>query len=335
MKFIVLACSLALAACGTNTVTYIYVDAANGTDTAADDLGVDTTAPDTTAPDTADDAVPDDTGLNDAVDPADTADPPDATADTSGPDVQPTGTCGEFFACASNCSPMDASCGTSCAAERSPTAAAQVAAFQQCLAVKGCNLAETDKEYLACIDEFCYEPYFACFSTPGGLDCAGLASCFAKCPVDDPSTPGVNEAVDCKNDCYLAASYQGNMDLVNFKLCVWDACPVCKKAKPTPAEVDQCNTCMYGAMKGACKTLNDTCTPAGTNGCKALRECLTACTDQECYQGCTAAATLKAQAMWNDFKDCVVAACPDWGEACMESATTGACKANLDACLAD
>jgi hypothetical protein len=39
--------------------------------------------------------------------------------------------------------------------------------------------------------------------------------------------------------------------------------------------------------------------------------------------------------MWNDFKDCVVAACPDWGEACMESATTGACKANLDACLAD
>jgi hypothetical protein len=85
----------------------------------------------------------------------------------------------------------------------------------------------------------------------------------------------------------------------------------------------------------------------GTQTCAAVLACAMTCTDQACAQTCTAKASSAAQPFWTAFTDCVAGQCwTDAGacvtaptsaacQACGNTAATGVCKPQFDACAAN
>jgi hypothetical protein len=154
------------------------------------------------------------------------------------------------------------------------------------------------------------------------LTCLDLTECLVACP---------DEA--CGNNCFAAASPQAVSDRKAFEDCIDTECPQCG----TPTE---CAPCWNTALAGACKALGELCLsePTGTDPCATVLACVKGCSDVACGNACADTARSDARVLFDALGQCVGGQCPDlqgpmWTP-CVETATAGACKTQVDACAA-
>lgn len=92
-----------------------------------------------------------------------------------------------------------------------------------------------------------------------------------------------------------------------------------------------CGTCAVGAWcdnNGLCQT------QGGPQTCEEIDSCIGTCgDDQTCAQACYDTADPSAQALYEDIVDCILAECPDWDSACINTAIAGACLTPYEACF--
>ncbi|MBM4389155.1 MAG: hypothetical protein FJ088_15555, partial [Deltaproteobacteria bacterium] len=74
--------------------------------------------------------------------------------------------CKEFWVCVGECpqGTQGEACVADCQAQMTSDAAMQVQALGGCLQNNGCYDKPTDDEFYACLEEFCLDEYFMCFS---------------------------------------------------------------------------------------------------------------------------------------------------------------------------
>jgi hypothetical protein len=264
--------------------------------------------------------------------------PPEAETDMPGDETSCT-QCGDFYDCIAEC-PTGAggkTCRDDCLAQMCPYDRAEMQGFLDCVDAHGCMDAQTDPEYAACIEQYCLDEYFDCFSGCGYLTCGDLESCLESCPWDDPGTAEVNEYALCTKDCTINACNEATQDFQAFHDCLDAACPACATAIPGSPGETGCNACQgpIVAKGGSCRAQWEKCAPHGTKTCAEVVACLDPCTDEWCAHGCHGSGTFTAQDLAQLFADCVFAACADGSPACTEATKTAACKTEWDACATD
>ncbi|AWV90499.1 hypothetical protein DN745_14650 [Bradymonas sediminis] len=142
-----------------NTADVVDEDTTSDPDTTTEP---DTTEPDTTEPDTTEP----DTGSND------TPVPDHSDKSTEG------STCEELATCQDLCEPTDTGCNDTCVNAASELALAQMNDVIQCV-TDNCSGAA---DQLACINEYCFSIFTACFTTADGV-------CLADCDATNPNDP--------------------------------------------------------------------------------------------------------------------------------------------------
>jgi len=246
--------------------------------------------------------------------------------------------CKTYYSCIATCapSPEGDACLEACAAALSQEGLADVTAFQNCLTTNGCYDKETNEEFNACLNSFCKNTYFQCFSGNVHQDCMALNICRQDCPADNTGTPDVDEYNDCASDCWSDATLEAQLDLQSIYDCGYDACPECVTSPSSPT----CDECWSGAMYGECLPLFEKCVLAGEEGCGTVWPCVKACPDGECQQACYDEGSILARALYNELVHCLLDECPDSLEAaawwaCADEASNAACQSNYLACLQD
>lgn len=247
--------------------------------------------------------------------------------------------CPYFFDCIQDC-PQGAAgqaCQQACLGELCPEDQQEFQAFYNCVYTNGCLQKTTNEEWAACLEQFCLDPYFKCFSGDKYQTCLDLNNCLDSCPDDDPNTPEVKENQVCWQDCFVNATYQANVDFQAMYDCLYVACPICKTAKQGTPEMDQCNKCANQAfgVNGQCKNQYQKCAPHGTKTCSEVWTCLLSCQDKACAQGCYASGTFTAQDLAMTWVDCALTKCPDGQLSCIDATKTADCMTEWDACAND
>jgi hypothetical protein len=243
--------------------------------------------------------------------------------------------CPYFGECIQDC-PAGAAgqaCQQDCLAQLCPQDQQDFQAFYNCLSTNGCLQKTTNEEYGACIDQFCLDPYFKCYSGELYAGCADLMTCLNSCPDDDPNTTDVNEMQVCAGDCFSNATYQANSDYQAMFDCIDTNCTTCG----TDWQGTTCQNCINTVLTsgGACNANYVKCAPHGDKTCSEVWTCLLACQDQACAQGCYASGTLTGQDLAGKWVDCALAQCTDGSIQCIDGTKTAACKTQWDACAAD
>lgn len=222
------------------------------------------------------------------------------------------GSCKAFYFCVGDCPPLPQgqACVQECQSKLSPQGMQDVQNLQNCLQQYGCFDKPTDEEFSQCLEDYCIEPYFKCFSGNLYQDCAALIDCIVACPDDNPNTPNVNEQQECVSNCWTEATFEAQMDLENVIKCARKECAQ-QCTDPNSPACDQCWNQVMGPG-GACEALWDKCVVYGTQGCYYLLTCLNSCPegDQQCIQGCVDNTSKNGLALYNAIYDCIMQACP-------------------------
>ncbi len=257
------------------------------------------------------------------------------------------GSCKAYYLCANACPPLPQgqACVQECQSKLSPQGMQDVQNLQNCLQQNGCLDKPTDEEFAKCLEDYCIEPYFHCFSGNLYQSCSALLDCLVACPEDNPTTQNVNEQNECIGNCWSEATFDAQMDLQNLINCANQQC-ASQCANPQSAE---CNTCWNQVLGpgGACESYNDKCTEYGPEGCYYLLTCLNGCPqgDKQCQQNCVNQTSKNGLALYNAIYDCIMQACPVCNtqpdspdcDTCFQAAQQqgGACAGALQTCMDD
>lgn len=247
----------------------------------------------------------------------------------------PVGSCKAVYACMGECLQGSAgdACRQLCIDNLSADGLVDYQAFDQCVQTN-CGSVMPAEEFLACVDANCKDEYYGCFWGCTYATCASLIDCLTACPEGDS---------DCGENCWVESTPEAQMVLNDAIACQQDACPVCSVGDPTPDQEAECETCWADAASGTCKSYWGACTDYGVGGCADLWNCFIACPDNTCAQACVDVSSMEAQGLMVVVIDCLEAHCDaqtlpeDPLVQCLNAAIGegGACKATLDACLAD
>ncbi|NOZ02859.1 MAG: hypothetical protein GXP54_13380 [Deltaproteobacteria bacterium] len=255
------------------------------------------------------------------------------------------GSCKWYFSCAGDCppQPQGQACLQECQAGLSPQGQTDVEALFNCLDVNGCQAKPTNEEWAQCLNDFCLDPYFSCFSGNTYATCPDLVGCLNSCPDDNPGTPDVDEQSVCIGNCWSESTVDTQWSLQNLINCMYDNCTTCNDDYQGGTCQDCLNTVL--GTGGQCEALNEACTSYGTWGCGHVFECVQGCTDQACAQDCFSNATKNAGTLYNDMIGCATDACPQCDttppgadcDTCFNAALNqdGACWDKTQACTAD
>jgi len=256
--------------------------------------------------------------------PPDEGQDPGVVGDTVKPDTQPDqnpvdtnppldeGSCKAYYQCVGACppQPQGQACIQECQNKLSPQGMQDVQNLQNCLQQNKCFDKPTDQEFNQCLEDFCIEPYFHCFSGTLYQSCSALIDCLTACPEDNPNTPDVNEKNECIGNCWSEATFDAQMDLQNLINCANKNCEAQCATPDSPA----CNSCWNQVLGpgGVCESYNDKCTVYGPEGCYYLLTCLNGCDkgDQQCQQACVNQTSKNGLKLYNDIFDCITQACP-------------------------
>lgn len=257
------------------------------------------------------------------------------------------GSCKAYYFCTKGCpqQPQGQACIQECQGKLSQQGMQDVQNLQNCLQQNGCLDKPTDEELSKCLEDFCIEPYFRCFSGTLYQSCSTLIDCLVSCPDDNPNTPEVNEQSECIGNCWSEATFDAQMDLQNLINCANKQC----EAQCQDPESAACNTCWNQVLGpgGACESFNDKCMEYGPEGCYYLLTCLNGCPadDQQCQQNCVNQTSKNGLALYNAIYDCIMQACPVCEtnpqdpacDTCFQAAQQqgGACAGALQTCLDD
>lgn len=239
--------------------------------------------------------------------------------------VEDPGSCKEFYKCLGDCpqGPIGQECQQQCQANMSPQGAQDQGALQGCLQTNGCLSKTTDEEFAQCLEDYCLDPYFKCFSGCKYKTCVEINACIAGCPQDNPQTPDVDEFGECFSNCSTDGTYEANKERQAWIDCLLKDCQVCKKSNPTEQEDVDCNICIIGVLPTKCMNQWAKCQPVGGKykTCVEYTQCTSKCpqdnpqtpnVDEEavCWNECESGATLQALADRYLFLSCVWKACP-------------------------
>jgi hypothetical protein len=265
----------------------------------------------------------------------------DGMAEEVGPTCQQ---CPYFYDCIQDC-PAGAAgqaCQQDCLAQLCAQDQQDFQAFYTCLNNNGCNTKTTDEEFMDCLDQFCIDPYFKCFSGDKYATCADLNACLNSCPDDDPATTEVKENQECWNGCFSDASYQANVDFEAQRDCVLGVCTICLVDNPTADQDVECNVCWNNTVFDECADQYKKCNTFGTQytTCIALNDCLNACPDDDpkttdvlenrvCWNACFDGGTFDANADFQGQWDCAYAKCT----VCLKAEPTAEEDAECNDCI--
>ena len=245
--------------------------------------------------------------------------------------VPTTGSCKWYFSCAGDCppQPQGQACLQECQAGLSPTGQQDVESLFNCLEVNNCQDKPTDGEWSQCLEDFCLNPYFVCFSGKVYATCPDMIGCINNCPEDNPATSDVNEQQICIGNCWSDSTVEVQWSLQNLIDCMYDNCTTCNDAW----EATPCQDCLNTVLGegGKCEALNNACMSYGTWDCGQVFECVMACTDNACAQDCFNNATKTAGDKYNDMIDCALDTCPE----CKTTPPGDSCDACFNAALND
>jgi len=286
-------------------------------------------------------AIPDDGAVGDPGTGSDTG--PDI------PDVPPVDTtCQDFYDCAGNCTAGDTNCFDACFLQASPEGQQEQLALENCLLANNC-FGLPDGAFNDCLDAYCLDPYFDCFSGDGLATCLDLNGCLNDCPDEDSA---------CSTDCFSTATYEANWDHQHLHDCLIDTCGEIP-ADTQPVEYQAWLECANLAIYTNCASLGVNCVGGGDqyDTCADLIDCLLGCPDddpgtpevdegQECVNGCFDGGSFLANSDYEIRRQCLLGQCavceienptPDEDQQCIDclnTAANGLCKAEAQACQA-
>lgn len=283
--------------------------------------------------------LPDDTTVSDPGPQDDGASgDPDTGPDV--PDIPPVDTtCQAFYACAGNCATGDAVCIDACLLQASPEGKQEQEALENCLLANNC-FGLTDDAFSDCLDAYCLDPYFDCFSGGDLATCIDLNACLSACPDDD----GV-----CSSDCFSTATYEANWDHQHLHDCLTDTCGEIPP-ETQPLEYEPWIDCANLAIYTNCGSLGVNCVSGGElyDTCADLIDCLAICPDddQDCVNGCFDGGSFQANSDYEIRRQCLLGQCaiceienptPEEDQVCVDClnvAANGPCATEAEACQA-
>ena len=235
--------------------------------------------------------------------------------------------CNTVSSCFALCAKGDGACQDNCVAGLCTPDQGRFLTFNTCMGDNGCIGLE-GAALSTCLDDYCRDQYFSCYSGDKYPTCIDLRACLTGCPDDDPLT-SVDENLVCLHACLMGATKTANWDFKYMNDCIDGECPICSTAT-TQAEDDQCSACYNVAIFKSCGIEAQKCVEFGTSypDCIALTDCLDACAkgDTACLQACIDGATFQAAKDYELKFDCVDANCPDCAVATPTQAQTDACN---------
>jgi hypothetical protein len=281
---------------------------------------------------------------------------PDTGVDTNGTDT-PTvvcdadkpGSCKNVSLCIFDCpivsGQYDPTCRAECEGQLDAVGMQVYGDYNTCIQAN-CSTATTQEEYSDCIFSKCINQYYACYSGCNVATCADLQACIISCPDDDPATTSVDEFSVCWDDCTMNATADAQIDRSDLMACIRTTCPTCA-TQANQTEIDECNTCYGTAIStgGACVAEKNVCSKYET--CGDVFKCMNACaeTDDACFSVCYSLGSSQAATDYEARGDCVRTNCPtcatqanqteiDECNTCFQGVVSGACKTQVEACVA-
>ena len=184
--------------------------------------------------------------------------------------------CKGYADCAYGCN-QDQACITNCQNQSTPAALSTYQDLQTCIDNNNCS-GLSGSDFNKCVDDNCLGQYFKCFSGDTYQTCVDLFDCTTACPDDDLSTPDVDEAQVCVNNCWENSTYNAQWDRQHLSDCINDQCTSeCdgNNANYTPAN---CNKC----IDDNCQDQYFKCFSGDTyQTCVDLVDCLNGCPDDD------------------------------------------------------
>ncbi|MEW6408324.1 MAG: hypothetical protein AB1465_06585 [Patescibacteria group bacterium] len=220
--------------------------------------------------------------------------------------------CKDFYSCYGNCTQNDQICVDNCYSKATPAGQQEIKDLVNCLQTNSCSDKSSDEDFIKCLEDFCLDQYFKCFSGDEYQTCKDLVFCLWSCPENDNN---------CISDCFTSSSYQANWDYQYYRTCIFNLC------------TDNDFECINNALYNNCKDKSEVCIPAGPLSCSEVIECTSQCSDNECFSNNFYYGTFTAQKLFNDLLYCLDKACPDGDNACLNNAAQSSCKSQYDACM--
>ena len=232
----------------------------------------------------------------------------DPGATDPGSDIVDHLDCKGLYDCLSDC-PHDAggyptqACRDECNQKTSSEGHQVDDALTKCLTDNVCNIYSGDA-FSKCLDQYCLDEYYHCFSGDTYPTCMDLNECLVSCPKDDPATTTVDENSVCRGDCYTNASYTANWDWEYLRQCIVDVC-----AAGADGNID--SACLSQQLAGGCYNKAVKCFRHGSSTCDNIWTCINACpnNDSACVRTCYDNGTYTGQYLYSAMISCVFDKC--------------------------
>lgn len=264
-------------------------------------------------------------------------------SDTS--DGYEKGSCQWYFECTKDCPPVTegTACVLHCKESLTPQVLSEIEILSNCIEANGCSDKSTEEEVSICIEDFCLEPYFKCYSGETLATCYDLKTCIADSPDDDPDTTEIDEELEFEEQCWSHSSVEAQWAMHDLLECISDNCESCEQASDNAG----CQTCHKQVVgeDGPCDLLDEACDYYGIWGCGLILECLAKCMGNACAQECISNGSKEGVEAYDGLIGCGLENCPQCedtppGEdcdACFNASINegGVCYEKTEACIAD